>query len=96
MKRIVVALLLLAPAAYGQQIEVPTLVMENPETEAGPVDTDLFHAGKTDEAKARMASLSPFNRIGQPGEVAEVVAFLASARASWVQGQVIQPNGGMV
>jgi 3-oxoacyl-[acyl-carrier protein] reductase len=62
----------------------------------GPVDTDLFHAGKTDEAKARMAALSPFNRIGQPREVAALVAFLASDRASWIQGQVVQPNGGMV
>jgi 3-oxoacyl-[acyl-carrier protein] reductase len=62
----------------------------------GPVDTDLFHAGKTDEVKARSAALSPFNRIGQPGEVAAVVSFLASDQASWVHGQVIQPNGGMV
>lgn len=62
----------------------------------GPVDTDLFHAGKTDEVKARSAALSPFNRIGQPDEVGEVVSFLASSKASWVHGQVIQPNGGMV
>ena len=62
----------------------------------GPVDTDLFHAGKTDEAKARMAALSPFNRIGQPREVAALVAFLASDQASWIQGQIMQPNGGMV
>jgi 3-oxoacyl-[acyl-carrier protein] reductase len=62
----------------------------------GPVDTDLFRAGKTDEAKARSAAMSPFNRIGTPEEVAEVVAFVASDAASWVHGQVIQPNGGMV
>jgi len=62
----------------------------------GPVDTDLFHAGKTEEVKARSAAMSPFNRIGKPEEVAEVVAFLASDAASWVHGQVIQPNGGMV
>ncbi|NML42215.1 SDR family oxidoreductase [Ramlibacter sp. G-1-2-2] len=62
----------------------------------GPVDTDLFRAGKTDEAKARSAAMSPFNRIGTPEEVAQVVGFLASDAASWVHGQVVQPNGGMV
>ncbi len=62
----------------------------------GPIDTDLFNAGKTEEAKQRMAAFSPFNRIGRPEEVAEVVRFLASDQASWVQGQIVQPNGGMV
>lgn len=62
----------------------------------GPVDTDLFNAGKTDEAKQRSAAMSPFNRIGAPAEVAEVVAFLLSERASWVHGQIVQPNGGLI
>jgi 3-oxoacyl-[acyl-carrier protein] reductase len=62
----------------------------------GPVDTDLFRAGKTDEAKARSAGMSPFNRIGTPEEIAAVVSFVASDKASWVTGQVVQPNGGMV
>lgn len=62
----------------------------------GPVDTDLFRAGKTDEAKARSAAMSPFNRVGEAAEVAEVVSFLLSPRASWVHGQIVQPNGGMV
>lgn len=62
----------------------------------GPVDTNLFHAGKTEEMKARMAALSPLNRIGTPQEVAQVVAFLASEKASWVHGQIVQPNGGMI
>jgi 3-oxoacyl-[acyl-carrier protein] reductase len=62
----------------------------------GPVDTDLFRAGKTDEMKARSAALSPFNRVGRPEEVAEVVRFLVSEQASWVHGQIVQPNGGMV
>jgi 3-oxoacyl-[acyl-carrier protein] reductase len=62
----------------------------------GPVDTDLFRAGKTDEMIARSAALSPFNRVGQPQEVAEVVSFVVSESASWVNGQIVQPNGGMV
>ena len=62
----------------------------------GPVDTDLFRAGKTEEAKQRSNALSPFGRIGTPREVAEVVGFLASDKASWIHGQVVQPNGGMV
>ena len=62
----------------------------------GPVDTDLFRNGKDEAALARSAAMSPFNRVGRAEEVANVVAFLASAKASWVHGQIIQPNGGMV
>ena len=62
----------------------------------GPVDTDLFRSGKNEEALRRSASLSPFNRVGDPQEIAEVVSFLVSSKASWVHGQIIQPNGGMI
>jgi len=62
----------------------------------GPVDTDLFRSGKTDEAKQRSAGMSPLNRVGEPREVAEVVAFLASAKASWIDGQIVQANGALV
>jgi 3-oxoacyl-[acyl-carrier protein] reductase len=62
----------------------------------GPVDTDLFRAGRDEAALQRAAALSPFNRIGRPEEVGHVVAFLASEKASWVHGQVWQPNGGQV
>ncbi len=62
----------------------------------GPVDTDLFRIGKTEEVIAKMGTFSPFNRVGEPAEVAEVVTFLASDKASWVHGQIVQPNGGMV
>lgn len=62
----------------------------------GPVDTDLFRAGKNDEALARSAAMSPLNRVGKPEEIASVVAFLLSDKASWVNGQFVQPNGGMI
>ena len=62
----------------------------------GPVDTDLFNAGKTEEVKARMAAFSPLNRIGRPAEIGQVVRFLVSDESSWVDGQILQANGGMV
>lgn len=62
----------------------------------GPVDTDLFRSGKNEEAIAKSGALSPFNRVGQPEEVAAVCAFLASDKASWVHGQIVQPNGGLI
>lgn len=61
----------------------------------GPVDTELFRAGKDDAAIGRSATMSPFNRVGTPKEVANVVAFLASERSSWISGQIIQANGGL-
>ncbi|CAM5209925.1 Acetoacetyl-CoA reductase OS=Castellaniella defragrans OX=75697 GN=HNR28_003206 PE=3 SV=1 [Castellaniella defragrans] len=62
----------------------------------GPVDTDLFRAGKGPEALQRSAAMSPFNRVGEPREIAAVVRFLASDQASWVHGQIVQPNGGLI
>ncbi len=62
----------------------------------GPVDTDLFRAGKTPEAIQRSAAMSPFNRVAEPSEIAALVAFLASEKASWVHGQIVQANGGLV
>ncbi|WP_175776149.1 SDR family NAD(P)-dependent oxidoreductase [Burkholderia anthina] len=62
----------------------------------GPIDTDLFRAGKTEEARQRSAGMSPLNRVGTPEEVAAVVAFLVSQKASWVDGQIVQTNGALV
>jgi bifunctional oxygenase/reductase len=46
------------------------------------------------EAVERMARLSAFGRIGEPADVADVVAFLASADARWVTGAFIDASGG--
>ncbi|TPL51124.1 SDR family oxidoreductase [Mesorhizobium sp. B2-4-6] len=46
------------------------------------------------EARAQAEALSVFSRIGQPNDVADVIAFLASAQARWTTGQVIDATGG--
>ena len=43
-----------------------------------------------------MAKMNPMGRLGTPQEIAAVVAFLAGPDGSWVNGQVIRANGGMV
>jgi 3-oxoacyl-[acyl-carrier protein] reductase len=62
----------------------------------GPVGTDLFLAGKSDELVATIKRLNPFGRLGTPEEIAGVVAFLAGPDGSWVNGQVIRANGGVI
>ena len=61
----------------------------------GPVETELFNTGKTEETKQRMAEMAPLKRLGQPDDIASVVAFLASEAGEWINGQIIRANGGM-
>ncbi|MBE9583328.1 SDR family oxidoreductase [Mucilaginibacter sp. JRF] len=61
----------------------------------GPTNTELFTNGKPQEVINRLASLSPFNRIGEPDDIAEMVLFLASDQAKWINAQNIGVNGGM-
>jgi 3-oxoacyl-[acyl-carrier protein] reductase len=61
----------------------------------GPTETELFTAGKTPEQLQRFAQMSSFGRLGQPAEIADVVAFLASDAAGWVTGQNLRVNGGI-
>lgn len=43
---------------------------------------------------AQMAQLSTFNRVGEPSDVADVVAFLASDDARWITGSFVDATGG--
>jgi 3-oxoacyl-[acyl-carrier protein] reductase len=62
----------------------------------GIIDTDINASWLrgNPEAEARAASLAALGRIGQPEDVAGVVAFLASDDARWVTGRVIDATGG--
>ncbi|MBL1065089.1 SDR family oxidoreductase [Streptomyces sp. 7-21] len=61
----------------------------------GAVDTDM-NAGwlRTEEAQRHMAETVPLGRVGQPGDIAGVVAALVSDDARWVTGQWIDTSGG--
>jgi 3-oxoacyl-[acyl-carrier protein] reductase len=61
----------------------------------GPVETELFLHGKSAADVERMAKMAPQQRLGQPGDIAALVAFLASPQAAWVNGQIVRANGGI-
>jgi 3-oxoacyl-[acyl-carrier protein] reductase len=62
----------------------------------GPTGTDLFLTGKSDEVIDRLAKMNPLERLGTPEDIAASVSFLAGPDGSWVNGQVLRANGGMV
>lgn len=61
----------------------------------GAVSTDLFHAGKSEDLVSKIAAACPMGRIGEPSDIAGIVAFLAGPESGWVTGQVIRVNGGV-
>ena len=60
----------------------------------GPTATDLFLDNNAQETIDRLAAAPPLERLGRPGDIAEVVAFLAGP-ARWINGQVLYANGGI-
>jgi 3-oxoacyl-[acyl-carrier protein] reductase len=62
----------------------------------GPVATEMFFAGKSDETVKMLAGACPMGRIGEPKDVVEIVGFLAGDGGEWINGQVIRANGGFV
>jgi len=53
------------------------------------------HLTATPEKTALLAQRNPMKKIGSAQEIAEVIAFLLSAKSSWITGQVISVDGGM-
>jgi 3-oxoacyl-[acyl-carrier protein] reductase len=61
----------------------------------GFIETDMT-AALTPEAREALAKQIPLARLGAPGDIASAVAFLASEHASYITGQVLVVDGGMV
>ena len=57
---------------------------------------DSFQREHPEDFAAFLASQFPFGRLGRPEEVADVVTFLLSARASWITGANIAVDGGQI
>jgi 3-oxoacyl-[acyl-carrier protein] reductase len=60
----------------------------------GPVGTELLFAGRSEELIRRLVDDIPLGRLGEPDDIARIVAFLAGPESGWVNGQVIKANGG--
>lgn len=61
----------------------------------GLIETEMT-AAMTEDARKAMAGMIPLERLGTPGDIAGVVAFLASEHASYITGQTFVVDGGMV
>jgi NAD(P)-dependent dehydrogenase (short-subunit alcohol dehydrogenase family) len=63
----------------------------------GTTDTGMLtRFASTDENKAALVATVPFKRLGTPEEIAQVIVFVASAKASYMTGASIPVDGGML
>lgn len=79
--------LILARELRGRDITVNAVA-------PGPTATALFLDGKPQEVIDGLAKAAPLERLGEPDDIAEAVAFLAGP-ARWINGQVLFANGGI-
>ncbi|PRY80381.1 3-oxoacyl-[acyl-carrier protein] reductase [Yoonia maritima] len=61
----------------------------------GPVGTELYLTGKTQEQIDFVAGLNPMGRIGEPNDIANAVSAMVNDDTKWTNGQTIRVNGGM-
>jgi 3-oxoacyl-[acyl-carrier protein] reductase len=59
----------------------------------GPTATDLFLRGKSEQVIKAIGSASPWQRLGKPEDIANMMAFLSSEENGWTSGQVVMVNG---
>lgn len=79
--------MILARELRGKDITVNTVA-------PGPTVTPLFLNGKDEHQIQHLANAVPLERLGEPNDISEVVAFLAGP-ARWINGQVLFVNGGL-
>ena len=63
----------------------------------GVVETDILQSTGVENSRAVLASYGdahPVGRVGQPQEIAEVIAFLASPASSFITGAMVMADGG--
>jgi 3-oxoacyl-[acyl-carrier protein] reductase len=80
--------LILAKEMRGRDVTVNAVA-------PGPTATPLFLEGKPQQVIDSMSNLAPLERLGEPNDIAEIVAFLGGP-ARWVNGQIIYANGGAI
>ncbi|GAA5048631.1 SDR family oxidoreductase [Nocardia callitridis] len=61
----------------------------------GPTETEALASNRSREELAHVTTQTPLGRIGQPDDIAEVVAFLTSDAARWITGESIHGGGGL-
>jgi 3-oxoacyl-[acyl-carrier protein] reductase len=62
----------------------------------GAVDTELLRSTNPAEALEWTASVTALRRLGQPADIADVVAFLAGPDSRWITGQNLRATGGLI
>jgi 3-oxoacyl-[acyl-carrier protein] reductase len=62
----------------------------------GPTETKLFLNGKSQQLIDQIAKAPPLERLAQPKDIANTVAFLAGPDGGWINGQVLRANGGII
>jgi 3-oxoacyl-[acyl-carrier protein] reductase len=60
----------------------------------GPVRTELFTVGKTQEQIQALGSMNAFQRLGEPEDIANAIELLVSEQSGWITGQTVRVNGG--
>lgn len=80
---------ILAKELEGRMISVNAMA-------PGVVNTPLFTDGKTPEQIAGFVARTPHKRLGEPSDIADVIAALCGGDGAWINGQTVFANGGIV